>query len=365
MDRPAFDPAELKIADRYRSAFGGNVPLFSYPVSIRENCDLLAKKRPMWESLGFSYDYILFAPRVNPDNVARAFIYDGTFVPGVTNKTGGLDMFGIEWEYVPTAGGSMVKPGDPFIEDACEIQEKVVWPDLDSWDWETSAKANETYLNSGRYNMCWLLNGWYERLISFMDFEGAAIALFDEDQKDYVKEFFEQLSEFYVRLLDRYLTYYPQIDGFYIHDDWGSQRDTFFSPDIAEEMIVPYMKTVTDFLHEKGKFAQLHSCGQLAKQVPNIIKAGWDSWCPQVVLDADDMYAKYGDKIILGFAPEGELTADSTDEQQREAARNFAERFCDPEKPTLLSAGGGQVYKDAFYEELYKQSRIRYAGGKQ
>ena len=82
------------------------------------------------------------------------------------------------------------------------------------------------------------------------------------------------------------------------------------------------------------------------------------------MLDADDMYAKYGDKLILGFAPEGELTADSTDEQQREAARNFVERFCDPERPTLLSAGGGQVYKDAFYEELYKQSRIRYEGCK-
>ena len=31
---------------------------------------------------------------------------------------GGPDMFGIEWEYVPVAGGSMVRPGTPLLEDA-------------------------------------------------------------------------------------------------------------------------------------------------------------------------------------------------------------------------------------------------------
>ncbi|NLT39007.1 MAG: methyltransferase [Clostridiales bacterium] len=359
MEIPAFDPKELEIVKEHRNAFGGVIPLFNTPVSVKENCRALAKRRPYWQPLGFTYDYVLFSPRVNPDNIARAFVYDGTFVPGVDNKSGGSDMFGIEWVYVPTAGGSMVKPGNPLISDAEELEEKVVWPDLDSWDWEASSKANEAYLGGDRFVMAWLLNGWYERLISFMDFEGAAIALIDEDQKDYVKDFFDKLTDFYIRLFDKYLTYYPQIDGFYIHDDWGSQKDTFFSPEVAEEMIVPYMKRVTDYLHSKGKYCELHSCGQLARQVPNIIKAGWDAWSPQVVLDADDLYEKYGDKIILGLGPvlPGE---NSTDEEQREAARDYARRFCNPGRPTVLSSFG--ALKPAFYEELYKQSRIRYSG---
>jgi hypothetical protein len=93
--------------------------------------------------------------------------------------------------------------------------------------------------------------------------------------------------------------------------------------------------------------------------VPNIIKAGWDAWSPQVVLDADDLYEKYGDKIILGLGPvlPGE---NSTDEEQREAARDYARRFCNPGRPTVLSSFG--ALKPAFYEELYKQSRIRYSG---
>ena len=363
MSIPAFDEKELRVVREHPTFSGGTIPVFDSPIDIRENSRALAQRKPMFECMSFSMDHVLFAPAVNPDNVARAFIYDGTFIPGVSNKEGGKDMFGIEWVYVPTAGGSMVKPGNPLIEDASEIEEKIVWPDLDSWDWEASAAANKDYLNSGRFNMCWLLNGWYERLISFMDFEGAAIAMIDEDQKDYVKDFFDKLSDFYIKLFDKYLTYYPEIDGFYIHDDWGAQRETFFSPDVAAEMLVPYMKKVNDFLHSKGKFSQFHSCGQNYRQIPNMIAAGWDSWCPQVVDDPDKMYAEYGDKIILGFSPK-KLTADSTDEEQREAARDYVNRFCDPARPSMLNAGGGTVLKHAFYEELYKQSRIRYASGK-
>jgi hypothetical protein len=42
----------------------------------------------------------------------------------------------------------MVRPGKPFIEDANEIKDKVVWPDIDAWDWEGCAKANAEYLSS-------------------------------------------------------------------------------------------------------------------------------------------------------------------------------------------------------------------------
>ena len=134
-------------------------------------------------------------------------------------------MFGIEWEYIPAAGGSMVRPGKPFLEDANEWKEKVVWPDVDSWDWEGSAKANNgIYLKDDKFNVCWFLNGWYERLISFMDFEGAILALVDEDQKDAVKEFFDKLSDLYIKIFDKFCTYFPQIDAFCIHDDWGSQK---------------------------------------------------------------------------------------------------------------------------------------------
>ena len=44
-------------------------------------------------------------------------------------------MFGINWLFIPVAGGSMVEPGNPLMTDMNEWEEKVVWPDIDSWDW--------------------------------------------------------------------------------------------------------------------------------------------------------------------------------------------------------------------------------------
>ena len=47
-------------------------------------------------------------------------------------------MFGVDWEYIPVAGGSMIRPGKPLLKDANEWYEKVKFPDIESWDWENN-----------------------------------------------------------------------------------------------------------------------------------------------------------------------------------------------------------------------------------
>jgi uroporphyrinogen-III decarboxylase len=188
------------------------------------------------------------------------------------------------------------------------------------------------------------------------------MALIDEDQQDAVKAFFDKLSDFYIKLLGRYLDVFPQIDGFCIHDDWGSQRETFFAPDVCEEMIVPYMRKVNDYLHSRGRFTDLHSCGMALKQVPNMIKAGWDCWQPQTMNDVHKIYELYGDKIIVAAIPDLFDPKTATEEEQRASARKFAEEYCDPDKPTYLNFAAMQVLTPAFREEIYRQSRIRYGG---
>ncbi|HHT17391.1 MAG TPA: methyltransferase [Papillibacter sp.] len=356
MSIPKFDPKELEVVGKLPSFGGGQeIPIYNYPVTPKEAYKAAFNRKPYWQ-IASTTENRIFTPKCNPDNIARGFVFDGTRTP----PTGGIDMFGIDWEYVPQVGGSMVRPGKPFIEDASELPEKVVWPNIDEWDWEECAKANVEYLAGDQFNMCWFLNGWYERLISFMDFEGAIMAIFDEDSKEYVKDFFDKLSDLYIRIFDKYLEYFPQIDGFCIHDDWGSQKETFFSPAVAEEMLVPYMRRVTDFLHSKGKFCELHSCGQLMKQVPNMIEAGWDSWHPQLMNDTQKEYELYGDKILIGVAPD-EIDPNATEEEIRQAARDFANKFCNPEKPSLLNIYTGRELPIVFLEELYKQSRINYS----
>ena len=359
MTIPKFDPRELNAVDEIpESPRMPAVKIYDYPVTTREGVIAAFKRKPIWQVV--DPDIKIFSPRLIPDNVARAFVYEEkSFDP---NNGGGKDMFGIEWEYVPVAGGSMVRPGKAFMEDANEWYEKLQWPDIDTWDWEDSAKENNgTYLKPEMFNIVWFQTGFYERLISFMDFEAAVMAMIDEDQKDAIKDLFDKLSDLYIRIFDYYLNYFENIDGFYFHDDWGAQKEPFFSPKPVTEMIVPAMKKVTQFIHSRGKFAEFHSCGQLFKQIPNMIDAGWDAWGGQAINDFEKIYDMYGNKILIGIVPETFDPKNTSEEEQRVIARRYADKYCNPEKPSYLHRYGAPFLTPAFREELYIRSRKNYS----
>ncbi len=355
-----FHEEELQVVSQAKGYGGVTIQTYHTPVTAREAMKRLFRREPVWQNFGAGVEYHPFCPSVNPDNIARAYVLEAGVRRDDPRYQGGRDMFGVLWEYEPVAGGSMVRPGNYPFADADEMLRGIAWPDIDSWDWEESARKNANYFSQEKFNICWFMNGWYERLISLMGFENAAMAMIDDEQTDDVMEFFNKLTDLYIRIVDKYLTYYPMIDGFYIHDDWGGQQDTFFSPATAKEMIVPYMRRLTDFIHSKGRFCDLHSCGQNFRQVPNYIAAGWDAWRPQSMNDVAEIYRLYGDKIILAIPPEPFDPETTSEEEQRAAARAYAEKYCDPDKPTMFSIYGSAMLTPAFQEELYRQSRLRY-----
>ncbi|MCQ2452328.1 MAG: methyltransferase [Oscillospiraceae bacterium] len=358
MSIPAFDPKELEVKASFPFPVPGNqMNVLSYPFPMSEALKAALDRKPWFVMNGFQQT--MFSPMVNPDAIARGMVIEARQLP--MEQFGGPDMFGIEWEYIEKVGGSMVRPGKPFCEDANEIMEKIVWPDPDSWDWEGAREANKGYLNPDNWNDLWFMNGWYERLISFMDFENAIMAIFDEDQQDAVHTFFDKLTDLYIKIFDKYIEYFPEVCCFCIHDDWGSQKETFFSPATAEEMIVPYMRRLTDFIHSKGRICELHSCGQNMKQVPNFIKAGWDLWNPQEMNDTRKMYELYGDQIILGVCPD-HFSADATEEEQRAAARAYVDEYWIPGKTFLLNYNDKTCWTPAFLEEVYAYSRQKACG---
>jgi hypothetical protein len=356
---PRFDPKELEVVRELPSFFPGapGTPVYNFPVGFKEAYKALYKRHPIWTITGLESGF--FCPAVYPDNVARGFVIEAG-PPTDPSAYGGKDMFGIEWVFVPQAGGSMVKPGNPFLTNANEWKTKLVWPDVDSWDWAGSAKRNEEYLKGDNLIFHWIMNGYFERLISFMDFEGAAVAMIDEDQQDAVKELFEALTDMYIKVIDKFVEHF-HAEAFCVHDDWGSQMAPFFSPAVTRELIVPAMRRLTDHIHKRGCLADFHSCGHIDQQVPNMIEAGWDSWCGMAMNDTQGLYEKYGDKILIGVVPD-QFGPDTDEETQRKMAREFVARFCRPEKPCIFNSYGMAVLTPVYREELYKQSRIAYAG---
>ena len=193
-----FSEKEMEVVAQVPAFGGGTIPVFNYPISTTELVKrTFIDKEALWILNGSETGF--FCPSVIPDHVARGFVFEA--VPTPREKFGGKDMFGLNWKYIDVAGGSMSE--GKLFDDANDWRDYVHFPDIDSWDWEGSAEMNKEYLASGP-KILWMLNGcWFERLISFMTFEGAAMALLDDDQLDALKELIHETTSLYMRIIDK------------------------------------------------------------------------------------------------------------------------------------------------------------------
>lgn len=343
-----FVAAEHKVVDEMPGFMGRTTQVFNTPVTPRMNTEaLLFDKRPCWMPLGPD-----FAMGVNSP------MYSVKLGRGL--RADSEDCFGIKWQFVEQVGGSIVHPGAPLLDDVNDWKEIIHIPDIDSWDWEAEAALSKI---DGRFScQHTFINGfWFERLISFMDFMGAAMALIDEDQEDALHELFDATTDLACRLVDKYVEYWPQIDGFNVHDDWGSQKAPFFSQEVAYKFFVPQMKKLTDHIHSKGRFATLHSCGHNADRIMCYIDGGFDEWIPQPMNDIKYLYKNFGDKICLGVWPDDqEKIVLMSEADQRAAARDFVNMYNEPGKPSHLAVTRSRDLPEAFMREVYEYSRKLY-----
>ena len=361
MSKLPFDEKELKVVSQTMNFRGQPLPLYDFPVTCKEAyTSYYRDKNPIW--MPTDVESTTLCPSIIPDNIARAFVFEAK--PWGKPYDRHKDMFGIEWVFVPVAGGSMEDPDIPhLLEDVNDWEEKVIFPDIDSWDWEKSAELNKNLKGNGKANVMMWLNGMgFERLVSFMGFENAALALVDEDQEEALHALLHKLTDLYIALVDKSVQYYD-IDGFSLHDDWGSQKSPFFSEEAGRKFFLPEMKRYNEHIHSLGKFTDLHSCGHVEDRCGIFADAGFDSWTPMPMNDTIALYEKYGDKLAIGVVNDEPFDpATATEEEQRAAARKYAQRFTKPGKLGFWSGfynAPGQM-TDAFREELYKCTRQLY-----
>ena len=356
MERVKYDPSEY--TGQIVKVLFGEAPVFNTPVTPRENTLAMFRgETPLWMPLGSESKMI--SPRVDPDNIARGFVFDGE-EPYDRSKYGGPDMFGIPWEYVPVAQGSMVKPGKPLMEDANDWRDLIKFPDVNSWDWEGSAKANAQWFETNKDQMetITLLNGTgFERLISFMDFENAAVAVIDEDQIDAVKELTnEVLERVYFPYLENIAKYYPTVSRVCIHDDWGSQRAPFFSIDVVNDIFVPLYKKYNEKVKSLGLITEIHSCGKNDMVVTGYIDGGFETWNGMYMNDKRALFEQYGDKFIFGVdPPDISKDTNASDEDLEAAAREFCEFYIRDGKCNVIANTTSRDPR--FIVDVYRISR--------
>lgn len=292
-------------------------------MNARENYhQVFEKKTAAWFPV--TEDVLFFNPAIFPDNVARGMVNE-VYKPE-PGYEGGPDMFGVEWIYVPQVMGSMTKSGHPILEDVNDWEEVIRFPELDVWDWEGCSKRNAgVFYDVDKPSCINIVSGLFERLISFMDYENALVALIDEDSQDAVKALFDRLCSFYDDLIGRIAEYF-HTDVIQFHDDWGSQRAPMFSLEICNELLTPYLKRVVESCHRRGILFEFHCCGKNEPLVPAMKEAGIDIWNGQPLNDFDSLIPVYGDSIVFGVSPE-KLPEDVSDEEAWESGRRFVEKY--------------------------------------
>ncbi len=263
--------------------------------SERENATALIRhQRPAW--LGCQVNMIF--PREILDNVARGFVADG--LPFDPSEAGGKDMFGVTWVYEPEAHGSMVVPGHPMLDEPGDWEERVTFPDLEQIDWEAVEQRCRPLVRPDQLNATMVFTGFFERLISLLDFENAAVAMIDEEQQEDVLRLFDRLCAYYEVLFEK-LRRFCHLDIIIFHDDWGHQRSSFFSADTCREMLLPSLSRVVDACHRNGMLFDLHCCGKVESLLPVMIEAGVDKWDGQILNDIWGLLDQYGDRICINY----------------------------------------------------------------
>ena len=282
-------------------------PKLNTPITPRENMMRVMKgEQPMWLP-NMNRDMNIVCPDMMPDASARAF--------------GGIDWFGVDWQYEPLTKAAMVRPGTRRLSDITKWREELVFPDLNDLDWEKDSKELYHMLPNDRFTYFIIYNGIFERLADLTSFEDAFCYLLEEQEE--LTAFFDKMIEWYIGLIKIARTYY-HADMILFHDDMGTQRAPFFSPEIYEELFIPQYQKLTGAVHEQGMFIALHSCGNVRRQIPNFITAGFDAWEGQEgVMDKDEIMETFGDQLVqIG---QYQISGDLTDEEAVEVLRHMIE----------------------------------------
>lgn len=268
------------------------VPVFDYPVTPVENFRLAAaRKTPYWVPSALSDMHFVSHRMVFADKIGQP-----PSPPGIPSGTF-TDWFGVEWTFVPMVGGAMPTPGKHTLKDITRWEKDVVFPVLDDYDWrEKLQKFLDTEYVDGKVINFNFGQGITEALIALMGGYTEGMLAFAEEPEA-VRAFFDRHADFAIEMIDKVYEVMP-FHMYSYHDDWGTEKDTFFSREMLMELIYEPTKRIIDHVHSKGAAFQHHCCGNIMRFLPEMCGLKIDFLQIQRrAVDIPKMKEKYGDKI--------------------------------------------------------------------
>ncbi len=175
--------------------------------------------------------------------------------------------------------------------------DKFAWPEPENYSSELLTRIKPD-LPDGMRLMVMGPGGVLENVIELVGYENLCLMLYDNEQL--AGRVFDAVGE---RLL-RYYELALQHDSVGLissNDDWGFNSQPFLSPDMMRKYVFPWHRRIVDTVHKAGRPVFLHSCGNLASLMEDIIALGYDAKhsFEDKIQPIEQAYEQYAGRIAL------------------------------------------------------------------
>lgn len=196
------------------------------------------------------------------------------------------------------------------------------WPDPD----RLSFRSLEWYATHLPENMCVVGSGGFahfvELLTWLMGYETLCVALFE--QRDLVQAIADRLTALYRKALAGMLEF-DCLKVVWGSDDMGFRGGPMISPDDMRAFVLPGHKLMAAMAHKAGRPYLLHSCGNLASIMSDLIddvRIDAKHSFEDTIEDVRDAKRTYGQRIALLGGIDVDFLCRSTEAEVRERVRN-------------------------------------------
>jgi len=245
------------------------------------------------------------------------------------SDTAYIDEWGVERRYTGLYWDIV---NAPIAHLTAEDLDDYPWPDPDSIpeealltlrDWAKALREETDYVVCASHPVY----GVFELGLWMCGFEEFMVRLYEDEP--FVRKFFQTVLDYQLKLIRRYYRHLgPFIDYTSSGDDFATQSSLFLSPAMFREMIAPYFKERIRVTKEFTDAPYLHhSCGNVARLIPDLIDCGVDILNP-IQPCASDMApealrASFGGKIAFhgGLDTQVELPGGTPESVERAVNR--------------------------------------------
>ncbi|MGI6215996.1 MAG: uroporphyrinogen decarboxylase family protein [Coriobacteriales bacterium] len=163
-------------------------------------------------------------------------------------------------------------------------------------EWEPFVAKAEAVDRSKQYVSQFIAPGIFEQLHNLSEISNTLAAFYE--YPDEVHEMIKFLVDWEIEMAEDTCKHIHP-DAIFHHDDWGTQKSTFLSPDMWADFFLEPYKTLYGYWKEQGvQIVVHHSDSYAATLVPYMIEIGIDVW--QGVMESNnipELLQKYGNKI--------------------------------------------------------------------